>query len=178
MASFTDSSGAVWRVVVDVVNARRVLADTGFQILRLYVPAEMERLADDPLLLADVVVSVCAEQIAERDIEVETFLRRLSGDSWEAAVLALYDGVNEFMPEKKRGALKRMIETSQAQQGKDVAALEAHLQMLDETADLLRERASRELREKVERLRSEILSIPSGGSCGTIPESAESTPDD
>ena len=176
MQMFTDNEGAEWRIVIDAVVARQVEQDTGFQVLKLYLPTEMERLADNPLLMRDVVAALCGEEIRRREMTADDFLRRLRGDALEEAMLALYREVADFMPPKKKALLLEVVEKSQQSLEQDRQAANEDLQLLMELKQEERIQRSAKLRKKLDRLRQTISCEPSGTSSGTTAVSSESSP--
>jgi len=151
-----------WAIVIDAPLARSVEKATGFQIFKLYVPAEQERLADDPMLLIDVITAVCGEQIEQREMTESEFQRRLSGDPIEAALLATLRAVADFMPPKKKRLILEFLDSVIADQDQEFAAAEENLQRVMKLNQMKRQAKTKELQEQIAELQRTILPEPSG----------------
>ena len=64
--SFTDNAGREWHLYVDVNAARRVRRLCGVNILD--IRGGLPQLAEDPILLVDVLYVLCKEQCEEQAV--------------------------------------------------------------------------------------------------------------
>lgn len=177
MHTFTDKTGATWGIEVDFVALRRIEQETGYQVLRMFVPEEMERLASDPMLLVTVICSACSPQIQERELSEDQFLQRLSGDNFQDAVDALENAVIDFMPEKKKALIREVKATNLSLQRKNEAFARENLKLLERLDSERRQLLTQKLDKELEELHSLISSEPLGNTPGTTPESRESSRD-
>ncbi|KKL75077.1 hypothetical protein LCGC14_2058490 [marine sediment metagenome] len=109
MAKFTDSKGRDWLIRVDVAAIRHIrdlfeinLGDIG------EAPKYLVRLADDVVLLCDLLFVLCEEQAKEKKISDEDFGRSLAGDAIDHATMALEEAITDFFPQRKRSLLQRL----------------------------------------------------------------------
>jgi hypothetical protein len=65
MHQFTDRSGRRWLIQIDVSTIKRVRSLTGVNLLDIVAGELIERLSNDPLLLADVLYAVVQPQAAD-----------------------------------------------------------------------------------------------------------------
>jgi hypothetical protein len=118
----------------------------------------IERLISDPVLLCDVIYSVCKPEADTKNISDEDFGRSMAGDAIDAATTALLEDLVDFFPQGRRKVLAKALGKLKAL---ETAALNAVETKLDSPE--LEARMKREL---------ERLSISSGDA----PESSASTP--
>jgi hypothetical protein len=113
---FTTPDGQRWPIRVTPPLARRVRDTLGLDLFAVTAkgPANpFARLADDQLLLADVLWSILQPLADERQIGREAFETQV----WEVlddASKTLLAGVVESFPEQKRRALKALIAAQDA----------------------------------------------------------------
>lgn len=67
------------------------------------------RLADDPILLCDVLYVLCRQQAEERKITDEDFGRGLAGDALGEATKAMLAELADFFREPQRSAVKEAV---------------------------------------------------------------------
>jgi hypothetical protein len=171
MQNFEDSTGASWGIEVDWSAARRIEKETGFQVLKLFLPTEVEKLANDPLLMVDVICACVAPQLSERGLESEQFLSRLPGDHMEAAVIALHDAVADFMPEAKKKAMLAIKDLNLREQAAAQDQVQENLELFERVQQAKRVATTEKLKQKLDQLQAEISATQSAGSCGTTPAS-------
>ena len=108
MPKFTDEAGRDWTIRVDVTavkNVRELDVDLG----NIGKAADnFIRLADDPVLLCNVLYVLCEEQAKDRDISDEDFGRLLAGDVIGDAAMALEEAITNFFPQQKRSLMQRL----------------------------------------------------------------------
>ena len=108
MKSFEDKSGAKWELEVTVGVVKRVRAVLNIDLAKLDETL-YERLADDPVLLVDLLWVLCEKQAQGRQISDEQFGEGLAGDSIEAATTALLEAVADFFPGPRRSLFQKVI---------------------------------------------------------------------
>ena len=155
MKPFTDSAGRTWEVTVNVGAVRRVRDILGVDLMDVAGGDLLERLADDPVLLVDVLYVLCKPQADAKGASDEDFGRAMVGGVLDEAASALMKELLDFFPSAQRaralGKMARKIEAQQAAVTEAAAALAAI--PASETAD-----------------------VRLGGSSGNSPASAEPTP--
>lgn len=109
MAKFTDSERREWVLRVDVTAIRAVrdlceinLGDIGG------APEYLARLADDPVLLCDLLYVLCEEQVKACGLSDADFGRLLAGETIAHASMALGEAIADFFPAKKRSFLRQI----------------------------------------------------------------------
>lgn len=110
---FTDDMGVEWTVLVNIPTGKRVLQETGFNIMQIYVLDELKKLIQDEFLLADVVLSICKPQWQERGLTTDQFYSRLTGDAFEDAVTAIIESLADHLPTRKGELLREMLKKSE-----------------------------------------------------------------
>ena len=146
MKPFTDKEGREWPVVVNVGAVKRVRDILGVDLLDVAKGDLLERLADDPVLLVNVLYVLCRPEADARGVSDEDFGRAMVGGVLDEAASALMKELLDFFPSAQRA---RAL-------GKLATLLEAQEQTVKEAT-------------------AALASIP-GGSSGNSPASAESTP--
>ena len=117
MKSFTDNAGRVWILNVNVAAIKRVRALCGVDlnsIVEMDANGEpntklLEQLSSDPVLLVDVLYSVCKPEADAKGVSDTAFGEAMGGDAIEAATNALLDEVVDFFPEAKRKAFQKIL---------------------------------------------------------------------
>jgi hypothetical protein len=146
MTPFTDKDGREWPVVVNVGALRRVRDTLGVDLMDVAGGDLLERLADDPVILVNVLYVLCRAEADARGVTDEDFGRAMVGGVLDDAASALFKELLAFFPSGPRArALARLATLLKA-----------------------RQQAATEMAAALE-------SIP-GGSSGASPASAESTP--
>lgn len=148
MPTFTDTLGRTFVVVIDVAAVKRVREVLQVDLVDAAAGALFEKLASDPILLADVLRLVCRPD-AEPPVPLapEEFTKGLSGNVFDDAGAALIRALLDFFPKAQRAAaLGRLMQT-----------LETMRNRLAEVAETMGRAAT-------------------GNSSGDSPESLESTP--
>lgn len=157
MPSFKDSTGRDWLVEVNVSAVKRVRSLLGVDLLAVVDDnlKLLAKLADDPILLVDVLYAVCKPQADDAKVTDEQFGGVMVGDAIHAGAAALFGAIADFFPEpQKRTAIRKVVEKA------------------NRTADLLLGQAVRAI-DAVEP--SDVAKTLSGGSTSS-PASSASTP--
>jgi hypothetical protein len=159
MSKFQDNSNRDWTVEINVATVKRVKSLVDVNLLEALDGVLLERLIEDPILLCDVLYTVCKPEADERSVSDEDFGRALAGDVIEAATAALLEALVAFFPPAKRQLLAKALEKFKAFQ---MRAFDAVSQRLDSP--------------EIERQFNERLSVLGNGS-GNLPASSDSIPD-
>lgn len=175
MKTFNDSTGREWQVAVNVAAVKRVRDLLDVDLLTAGDGKLFQRLAEDPVLLTDVVYALCKPQADKAEITDEEFGRGMAGEVIDNAVSALLPELVDFFPSPRRAILQKALAkfhkleamTQDAvSKALDSDALERLMQMeLD--ANSIEEFVRRELAK---------LASAGGTSTGS-PGQSESTPD-
>lgn len=110
MSSFKDKAGTDWSVELTVGALKRVLAQTGIDLTKLYegdpdkpgedVAAEVRRLLLNPIAIADVVFAVVEPVATAKGITADAFGELLAGKSLADATDALLSELEVFFSEQ------------------------------------------------------------------------------
>ena len=118
MQNFKDRDGREWQVVLNVFQMKRVRAALGIDLVNVIeldkegtVRVDMiDRIANDPCLLVDILWVLVQEQAKEMGLTDEQFGTALAGDAIEAATKAFLDELVDFFPGAKRLFLKKAVD--------------------------------------------------------------------
>jgi len=161
MRTFTDNAGRTWSVSLNVDALKRVrsLCDVDLMNVVQDNGTLLARLADDPVLLCDVLYAVCREEAQAQGVTDVEFGRAMGGDAIAGAADALLQELVGFFPSPKRGVLARVLEKMRKYQ--DKAARTATERLDDPQFDARMERAI-----------ETALQGTAGGSSGAAPASS------
>jgi hypothetical protein len=134
MKTFTDTQGRIWNIAVTVDAIKRVRALTGTDLLTVAGGDLLERLSNDPVLLADVLYAVVKPEADTKQISDADFGRALAGDAIGAATTALLEDMVDFFPSQKRRLLGTALQKLNAVQSAALAAAQERVEALDTTA--------------------------------------------
>ena len=109
MASFKDPTNRVWHLSLDapLINKVRKACDID---LADSEGKSYQRLANDPVLLVDVLWVLVQKQAQGEGVSDEEFGRLLVGDPIEAATSALLEAIVDFFPSRRRELVKAVAE--------------------------------------------------------------------
>jgi hypothetical protein len=114
MHSFIDAEKREWPLVVTVGAVKRVRDLVAVDLLEVATGKLLARLADDPVLLADVLFALVKPQADAGKISDEDFGRALVGEVFDRAAEALVKELLDFFPLSQRalalGKLRAEIE--------------------------------------------------------------------
>lgn len=128
MHSFFDRRGFTWEVNINVSQVKRVKDALDVDLLRLDDENNLNRLAQDPVLLADVLFVLCSKQAKDRGVDDVQFGEQLAGDTIEDATTAFLEELVSFFPNQKRRVLAKALDKIKAVEAQ---AAEAALLRLD-----------------------------------------------
>ena len=130
MQTFTDTQGRAWTVAITVDTIRRVRALTGTDLMGVLGGDLIQRLAADPVLLADVLYSVVKPEAEARQINDADFGRALAGDAVASATTALLEGLVAFFPSPRARLLRQALAKLEAWQTAALTTAEQRLTTL------------------------------------------------
>ena len=162
MKTFTDNKDRVWEVELNIRQMKRVRDVLGIDLVNVISANKdgtvstdtLERVANDPILLVDILWVLCEGQAKTAGVTDDVFGSSLAGDSISEATRAFLDELVDFFPGARRAILKKAVGLARRYEEENAAALEKALE-------------SPEFEERMKTLLN-----PRGGS----PGSAESTP--
>lgn len=104
MPAFTDNLSRTWDVDVHVASIKRVRSLLDVDLLQIVEDRceLLARLADDPVLLVDVLYVVCKPAADTQNISDEDFGRAMSGDALLSGFEALLKGLEDFFQDARR----------------------------------------------------------------------------
>jgi hypothetical protein len=112
MPAFTDNQNRTWAVDVHVASVKRVRSLLDVDLLRIVEDRceLLARLADDPVLLVDVLYAICKPESDRLQISDEDFGRAMSGDALLNGFNALLEGLEGFFQDAgRRDAVAKVI---------------------------------------------------------------------
>ena len=103
MAEFRDNEGRTWLVQVTTTTLKRVKSLLDVDLGKMAADGSLYKvLAEDPILLCDLLYAICKPEADARNIKDEDFGRGLAGDAIDAATTALMEGLIDFFPKGRR----------------------------------------------------------------------------
>src|SRR5262245_66052332 len=102
MKTFSDNAGRIWTLQINVDAIKRVRDLAEVNLLEVVEGKLLERLISDPVLLCDVIYSVCKPEADAKQVSDEDFGRAMAGDAIEAATTALLEELVGFFPQARR----------------------------------------------------------------------------
>lgn len=167
MKTFVDNAGRTWTVAINVDAVKRVRDLAHVNLLEVIEGKLLEKLIGDPVLLCDVIYSVCKPEADTKSITDVDFGRAMGGDAIDGATTALLEELVDFFPQGRRRVLSKALEKLRKF---ETAALEA-VQVRLESPEL-EQRMAKELAD----LEALLPPLPPGTSSGSVPASSESIP--
>ncbi len=127
MKTFIDNAGRTWTVAVNVDAIKRVRTLCGVNLLEIFEGDLLGRLANDPILLCDVLYAVCKPELDAKGISDEDFGRAMGGDVIEAATAAFLEEMVGFFPSPKRAVLTKALGKLRVLEERALRAVESRL---------------------------------------------------
>lgn len=119
MKIFKDNSGREWRISITVETIKRVRSLCGVNLLDAIkiekdgVKADLiDQISNDPVLLVDIIYSICRPQAEEEKVSDVQFGESMTGDTVDAATDALLEELINFFPEAKKKVLRLVLESA------------------------------------------------------------------
>lgn len=166
MQTFKDNTDRTWAIEVNVDAVRRVKSALDINLAQLTEDL-IKQLAEDPILLCDVVYCICQPEAAKVGVTDEDFGRAMAGESIDAAAKALMaELINFSRNPTRREILRKAMEKQQKLEKMGLATLKDYLES---------DKPEKAMREEMEKMMQN--SLTPGDSSGELPESSESTPD-
>lgn len=114
MTTFQDSTSRVWCVTVNIAAVKRVRAGLDIDLLDIADGSIIDRLANDPVCLVDVLYLVCKPQADAAGVTDEGFGESMSGAALDAGSSALLKELVDFFPDpRRRDVLKKVLAKSE-----------------------------------------------------------------
>ena len=118
MKAFKDNADRTWEVEVTTAAVKRVRGLVDVDLVGQTLSGDLlDRLADDPVLLCDVIYALCKPQADREGISDEDFGRAMAGDAIERATAALLEELVDFFPSPKRRILRKALAKLETLQG-------------------------------------------------------------
>lgn len=136
MHIFKDNQGRSWNFALNVWEMKRIRASLGVDLVNAValgkdgnVQADLvDRIANDPCLLVDILWVVCEEQAKEDGVSDVDFGSSLAGDAVEEATRAFLDELVDFFPGARRLFLRKAVELARRYAAQTDSALKAALE--------------------------------------------------
>lgn len=110
MAQFRDAEGRTWDVRITTTTLRRVKSLLGVDLGKMATDGSLYTvLADDTILLCDLLYAICRPEADARKIGDEDFGRGLAGDAIDDAATALMEGLVDFFPKGRRDLHRKAL---------------------------------------------------------------------
>ena len=118
MKTFTDSKGRSWEVELNIRQMKRVRDTLGIDLVNVISASKdgtvstdtLERVANDPILLVDILWVLCEGQAKPAGVTDDDFGSSLAGDSIEEATRAVLDELVDFFPGARRLYLRKAVD--------------------------------------------------------------------
>ena len=142
MKKFTDKKENEWILELTVGSAKRVKADCGIDLIDIIdvktglQKSPLEELADNPMLLVDVLFSMCRKQAEERNIDDESFAELFDGEVIQDAISALVEEIINFSPPVRRKVLQKIYDKNRQLMGETEKEIESIISNPEFDSDL------------------------------------------
>ena len=135
MKTFTDSRGRAWEVELNIRQMKRVRDTLGIDLVNVISAARdgsvstdtLERVANDPILLVDILWVLCEGQAKPAGVTDDDFGSSLAGDSISDATRAFLDELVDFFPGARRLFLKKAVDLARKYETENLEVLEKAL---------------------------------------------------
>ena len=136
MKTFTDNKGRVWEVSLNIRQMKRVRDVLGVDLVNVISATKdggvstdtLERVANDPILLVDILWVLCENQAKETNVTDEDFGSSLAGESVEEATRAFLDELVDFFPGARRLYLRKAVDLARKYERESAEVLEKVLE--------------------------------------------------
>ena len=173
MKTFVDNAGRTWTVAINVDAIKRVRYLADVNLLEVIEGKLLERLIGDPVLLCDVIYSVCkpeADAKASGGITDVDFGRAMAGDAIDGATTALLEDLVDFFPQGRRRVLAKALAKLRKFETAALNAVELRLDSPELEKRLAADLAALDAQTDA------AAPTPPGSLSGSAPESLPSTP--
>lgn len=158
MKRFADTQGRQWAVVMNVETLRRVRDETGTDLMGVLSSNLLARLAEDLILLTDVLFAAVKPEADKESVTLAAFSANMDGETLEAGFDALMNELADFSPPRSRARLTTALGLMKEINRRSAALALEQLERIDPD-DLLRQ-----------------AQATAGGSSTNSPGSPDSTP--
>ena len=136
MKTFTDNKGRTWEVALNIRQMKRVRDVLGVDLVNVISATKdggvstdtLERVANDPILLVDILWVLCENQAKEAGISDEDFGYSLAGESVEEATRAFLDELVDFFPGARRLYLRKAVDIARKYERESAEVLQKVLE--------------------------------------------------
>lgn len=117
MRTFKDNKGRTWEIALNVWQMKRLRDTLGIDLVNVIGTSAdgsvkvdlIDRIANDPVLLVDILWVLCEGQAKSAGATDEDFGCSLAGDAIEDATRAFLDELVDFFPGAKRLFLQKAV---------------------------------------------------------------------
>ena len=109
MKTFTDNAGRSWNISVTVDAVKRVRSLLDVDLMQAAAGKLIQELADNPVLLCDVIYCIVKPQADAKEITDEDFGKAMAGDAIDQAISAFLEDLVNFFPSRKREMLQKVL---------------------------------------------------------------------
>ena len=109
MKTFTDNAERTWNISVTVDAVKRVRSLLDVDLMEAAAGKLIQQLADNPVLLCDVIYCIVKPQADEKEITDEEFGKAMAGDAIDQATSAFLEDLVNFFPSRKREMLQKVL---------------------------------------------------------------------
>ena len=127
MRVFKDNAGRSWSVCINVDAIKRVRKLLDVNLLEIAGGQLIEQLANDPVLLCNVLYVVIKPEADAKAISDEDFGRAMAGDAIEYATTAFLEELVDFFPSGRRRVLAKALGKLQTLQSRLLTLAEEQL---------------------------------------------------
>jgi len=136
MKTFIDNASNAWIITINVDAIKRVRSLLNINLLEVVDGKLLEKLANDPVLLCDIIYAVCKPEADSRHISDEEFGKAMAGDAIAHATTALFEELADFFPSGRRELIRKALIKLKAWEIKLLSAAEAKLESPELEAQL------------------------------------------
>lgn len=109
MKTFTDKTGREWNISVTVDAIKRVRSLLDVDLTEAAAGKLIQQLADNPVLLCDVIYCIVKPEADAKEISDEDFGKAMAGDAIDQATSAFLEDLVNFFPSRKREMLQKVL---------------------------------------------------------------------
>jgi len=108
---FIDTKNRPWVLKVTIGKIRKIRDTLGIDINDALDPTKtiIDNMANDPVLMFDVIYLCCEEQLAQKGVSLEDFSESISGDTIVGASSALVNAILDFFPGGKTEVIRESL---------------------------------------------------------------------
>ena len=105
---YTDANGNAWDMTITVASLQRCKSLANIDLAAKIETDLFDDLANDPILLCDVMAAIVRPQMKARGIDDESFAAGLSGDVIDDAATALIEALVYFFRNRHGGVVAKI----------------------------------------------------------------------